>query len=355
MKRLHLWMDEPVRSGDTVTVGVTIEDEPGGARRKLWYRLQARFADNLTESYNPFVVGTISTAMRESKDLVVHGEVSRKLLENLEEFQAAWSLWLPRRYTRIEIIADTESDDYTGKKPDSAIATFSGGVDSSFTVYRHRKGMCGRANKKITTGIIIHGFNIMLNREDIFIRAADKAEIMANSLDMDLIRMATNYRDLGDNFRFTVSSEIASCMLLFENSFSTGLIASSETYDNLTLPLGSNPITDRLLSSDRLELIHDGAAYSRSEKVEVILNWPEAMKYLRVCWQEENLELNCCRCEKCIRTILNFRALGEGLPECFQHDVTDKMIADLKGLNETSIGFFEQIIEQANRRSVTGS
>ncbi len=354
MRRLHLWKDDLVRSGDSVTVGVTIEDD-SGVRRKLWHRIPSRFAKNLTESYNPFVVGTIFAAMRESSDIVVHGEVSRKLLENLEEFQAVWARWRPETYTRIEITADSESDDFAGRKSDSAMAAFSAGVDSSFTVYSHNKGLCGRLNRDIRTGMFIHGFNIVLDREDIFKKAAYHAEMMMNSLGIDLMLVATNFRDLGAHFGDSHAAEIASCVLMFENSYSTCLIASSKPYEDLTLPWGSNPITDRLLSTDRLEFVHDGATHSRCEKVEVLSDWQEARKYLRVCWKLDNLEKNCCVCEKCIRTILNFRVLDKGLPECFEHDVSDSRIAAMKGLNPSSIDLFEEILQEAEERSVTGS
>ena len=354
MKKLHLWKDEPVESGDSITSGITIEGD-NGSRRTLWFRVPARFNGKLTESCNPFVVGLIFTAMRESSDLIVHGDVSRKLLENLEEFQAAWSSWRPERYSRIEITADAETEDSRSEMPDDALATFSGGVDGAFTVYRHNKGLCGRSTKNVKAGMFIHGFNIALDREDIFEKAAEKAEIMLQSLDIELIRVATNYRNLGDNFGDAHAAEIASCMLLFENSYSTGLIASTEPYDDLTFPWGSNPITDRLFSSDRFEFIHDGAAYTRCRKIEVISDWQEVLKYLRVCWQSDNLDKNCCKCEKCIRTILNFRVLGIDLPECFELDASDKKISNMKRLNSVAISFLEEILSEAKERSISES
>jgi len=354
MKKLHLWEDKLLESQDKITTGVTIESDDG-TRRKLWYKLPARFKEKLSGSFNHFVVGTIFTAMRESSDLVVHGEVSKTLLTNIEEFQAAWSSWHPDRYKRIEIIADKEIDHPEHKRTNDTLATFSGGVDGSFTVYRHYKGLCGRLKRDIKAGVFIHGFNIPLNREDIFNKAAEKASIMLKSLNMDLITVATNFRQLGDNFRDSHAAEIASCLLLFENNYSTALIASSEPYNDLKFPWGSNPITDRLLSSDKLEFIHDANAYTRSEKIEVISNWPEALKYLRVCWHISNLDRNCCKCEKCIRTILNFRVLGLGLPECFEHDVTNKMILRIKGLNHVTLSFLEEIVSQAKNRSISES
>lgn len=354
MKRLHLWKDELVKSDANVTTGVTIEDE-NGSRRNLWFRVPAIFAEKLSNSCNAYVTGTVFTAMRESSDLVVHGEVSSVLLRNLEEFQAAWSSWYPEKYNKIEIVADKEIDTPACKKSNNAMAAFSGGVDGAFTVYRHSRNLCGRLRRDIKAGVFIHGFNIGLDRNDIFEQAAKKAEIMLNSLGIDLITVATNFRDLGDSFRDAHAAEIASCLSLFENIYPTALIASSEPYNDLIFPWGSNPITDRLLSSDKLEFIHDANAYTRSDKIEVISEWPEALKHLRVCWQIDNLDKNCCKCEKCIRTILNFRVFGIDLPACFDEDATDKMILNVRTANTVTLSFLEEILLMARERSISAS
>ena len=50
------------------------------------------------------------------------------------------------------------------------------------------------------------------------------------------------------------------------------------------------------------------------------------MQHLRVCWQGKYKDINCCECEKCIRNILTFRITQKSLPNCFQKDVSDKML-----------------------------
>jgi hypothetical protein len=121
------------------------------------------------------------------------------------------------------------------------------------------------------------------------------------------------------------------------------------------MPWGSNPVTDHLLSSKTFQIIHDGAAFSRLQKVQQIANWPEALRGLRVCWQGQQKDRNCGRCEKCIRTILNFRVLGLGLPECFEQDVTNREILSLKGLNTLQINELEQILIASKSASISES
>jgi len=49
--------------------------------------------------------------MRTGLDLRIHDRVSRRLLINLEEFQAAWQRWRPLDYAHISVTADEEVDD----------------------------------------------------------------------------------------------------------------------------------------------------------------------------------------------------------------------------------------------------
>ncbi len=98
----------------------------------------------------------------------------------------------------------------------------------------------------------------------------------------------------------------------------------------MILPYGSNPVTDWMLSSDSFHIVHDGAAYHKIEKVRQIVQWPEAMQYLRVCWEGAHKDRNCCRCQKCVWTLLTLRAIGHGLPACFPHEISDGEIRRLK-------------------------
>jgi hypothetical protein len=297
----------------------------------------------------------ILAAMRESSDIHAHGNVSKHLLDNLDEFQDAWANWRPEVYRKITISADREIDDHICPEDSDAIATFSGGVDGAFTVYRHAKGVCGRSNRNIKAGVFIHGMEIPIDEEEVFDNTARRMEIMLNSLGIDLIPIATNHRDFGDLFKDSHAILIVSCMLFLEDIYHTALIASSKPFNDLVLPWGSNPLTDRLLSSGRMRVVHDDIGHTRSQKIELLGEWDEAMKYLRVCWQEGNLGRNCCSCEKCMRTILNMRSLGLGLPEFFEHDISDHMISRMNGLHDVSLSFYDEILDNARSRGMSGS
>jgi len=319
MENLHIWPEGPVIQNDQIEMSFTLEGA-SGERQRVWYRCAAEHQPALGAGCDPYVLAALFLAMQQKADLVVHGQVSPSLLKNLSEYQAAWACWLPERYAAIEIRAEIEQE--SERKPArGGLTSFSGGVDSAFSAWRHANGLAGLQNIPLRAGLMVHGFDIRLNQAEVFARAALKSQRMLESLGLKLITMSSNLKKTGAVFEDAHAAVIASCMMLLQGGYDCGLIASSYPYNGLLFPWGSNPLTDRMLSSSAFSIIHDGAAFNRLQKTRAIAAWPEALQDLRVCLHGEERDENCCRCEKCVRTILGFRVLGLGLPACFKQDV----------------------------------
>jgi hypothetical protein len=351
MPQTHIWQEQTSETDNLTTVSITIE-QPNQTQSRLWYRLPSQYTPLLTNNCDPFVVATIFLAMHQGTDLIVHGEVSPSLLQNLAEFQAAWHCWRPQLYQQIEITAEIEREQIPVNS-DQVIAAFSGGVDASFTMWRHRMKHCGRYSRNIQAGLIINGFDIPLSQQEVFNSALQKSREMLTSLGVELIPMSTNFREFQQDWEDVFGTAIASCLMLLQRGYNTGLIGSSDPYQALNLPYGSNPITDSLLSSNAFKIICDGAAFTRLQKVQEIANWKEACTNLRVCWQNSQSDKNCGRCEKCIRTILNFRVMGIALPPCFEEDVTPDQILAIKNLEKAQLIELEPILEAAKAQSIS--
>ena len=342
---VHVWPEPPALECDAILLSAVIE-APGRKRRRLWYRVPAVHGESLARGAEPFALAMVFTAMEAGADLRIHGEVSSNLLANLEELAAIWSQWRPRRCAKVAVQADTERDQPQRAGRRGVIVAFSGGVDSSFTVWRHLTGHAGRRERDLAAALFCHGFDIPLDRLHDFQRATGRLSLMLDSLGLSLLTVASNYREFLTHYGDAFGAGLASCLILFEDRYEAGMVASDESYAAWK-PSSCTPLTNACMSSDVFPILNDGAAFSRQEKVRALTAWPEAMKYLRVCWEGERGDRNCGRCEKCIRTILAFRAAGAGLPECFERDVTLADIRSLRRLGHVQVLYLQQVLADA--------
>lgn len=328
--------------------------------KQLWFAVPKSLEDALSDSCDSFALGALHVAMLRGVNMKVHGPVSATLINNLNNFQKIWSIWKPERYTSIQISA-TEDYDHVVQKSQGpvggSIVGFSGGVDSCFSAYRHATGSAGGDYFKLMAGVMVHGFDIPLEQEDVFDRAAERSRKLLQSLNLDLIPMATNLRDLGTDWTDIFGTAVAACLMLFQGRYTAGLIAQGVPYScNEAFIEGSNPLTDPMLGSQRFRIVPDGAASERPDKILAMAQWSELKKYLRVCWKGEHKDRNCCRCEKCIRNILTFRLHGLGLPECFESDVDDQLIRKLNALKEFTITIgYNPILRRAAEKGINDS
>jgi hypothetical protein len=331
----ELWIDERRLLDDLIELGARFES--ASVQKRLWYRVEVKREGELTNLADPFVLGILQIAMHAGEDLQVHGTVSPSLLRNLEDFQRAWVVWKPDYYRLITVRADVEHD-FSEPGRQDAICCFSGGVDSCFTAYRHARGVSTCFPYPLQTAVLVHGFDIPLKEVDYYESACAKVTCQLNSLDIGLYRVATNFKELSVFWPHAFGTGVASVLSLFQSRYAIGLIAQGVPFSSYQyLVEGSNPMTDPLLSSDAFKIVPDGGGFQRWEKIKVISQWAEGMEHLRVCWEGEKKDSNCCDCEKCIRNILTFRALGLPLPKAFPIDPDDKRIYRLGPLKEITI------------------
>src|SRR5690606_12755983 len=108
----------------------------------------------------------------------------------------------------------------------------------------------------------------------------------SGELNKNLICITTNIRETQWKYanwgEVSHGSGLASVAYVFEKRFRRVLIGSSYGYNNLH-PWGSHPMTDPLLSSSNIKIVHDGGDYSRVMKTEFIAKSNVAREFLRVC------------------------------------------------------------------------
>lgn len=115
-------------------------------------------------------------------------------------------------------------------------------------------------------------------------------------------------------------------------------IASSNTA-LYQMTCASDPSIDNEIKFASGGVIHDGYELNRQDKIRVLIDYSKAEKRndlkLRVCFKQEE---NCCKCEKCLRTIFGILAEGSD-PTKFGFEVPNLM-TNLKSFLDSEVKFF---------------
>ena len=357
MKTMELYLDRVEHLEDLGKSIITVHlSRPYHEDLELWYEIpsdQWNFVS--VDLMDSFVIAALLKAMEDQASLKVHGPVSSSLLDNLEEYQFIFSTWFPDKYSRIEITAERETE--REKAGDQRILSFSGGVDGAFSALNHilKRGPIKRKRQPISAILYIEGFDVNIDHDrQLENVVARNRRLFEGKYNLSYLNVRTNLKYLLSIKRFWMSHAcvIASAASLFSRSWGGCLVGSSHSYRHLS-PWGSHPLTDRLLSSRSFEIHHD-VVFTRIEKLKALAAWPEALANLKVCWEgqykfDASPDTNCCACDKCVRTMLAFRALGQEIPSSFPEPLTVEKVKNLKykPFDWSRLMFLKEVVETA--------
>lgn len=294
-------------------------------------------------------------AMHQGRHLHIDGPVSASLLENLENLIACWALWRPDLYRSVPVTAATvvAEDQPESSSRGKAVAAFSGGVDASFTLYRHATQDAGLRSKTLVAGVLIHGMDIPLERNDAFGKATQTAADTLASVSVPLVILRTNWKAVACiHWEMEFGTAVSTCLRNWQGAVDTGLLGSDEDYSRLELPWGGNPITYAMLSGRDFAVVYDGGEYPRTEKVRYLTSWDAGVRNLRVCWQGPITGKNCGQCEKCIRTKMNFLAVGAPTPPSLPGSLTPWQVMGLRVGNDAQMALMNEIYDIAKSEKI---
>jgi hypothetical protein len=136
---------------------------------ELWYEIPKEISISWRyEDSEPYLIATILQAMHEGRTIVAKGTTSAELLSNLTEFCDFWNCCAPEFFKKIEIACDRVETHESIKPMNKAITGFSGGIDSTFLVWRHVTKQAGYRTQPLSCCAMIHGFDIPLANEAFF-------------------------------------------------------------------------------------------------------------------------------------------------------------------------------------------
>ena len=282
----------------------------------------------LSEHPDFLLPATLLPAMKAGLGLSLPSGVSPRLLAGSDEVQNIASL-CSDDYRRIPI-------DAVPRDPERSTATstacfFSGGVDTWSTTLK-----------------FLDEIDVLVFMDGVFHRpgwdaVTENAHAAARELGKPLLSVTTDLKRLA-NFAYARvpfpdygGNLVAAIALLLQHRFNRVLVAGSFSYAALPMRAGSHPLVDPLWSTEALEIVHDGAELTRSMKVARLAESDIAMRRLHVCSRagpgskaEDVPGLNCGRCGKCLRTMINLRAVGalsrcETLPDELDLELVEQL------------------------------
>lgn len=316
----------------------------------LYMQFDKDSATELSTTADPWVILCLHKMLRAGGTFYVNGAVSASLLDNLEKYCACWQTMKPE-YNHISIVPETEIQDERKPLKDSAIMTYSGGLDASFTLFRHKTGRAGRNTKNIERAVLLFGAaDTPLSKPDEFKLHAKNAKALCDDMGVEFSTVETNFCTYPNDWEMEHFNVIVGMLYFFIN-YPYKITASSLC----VLPVsyktwGSNPITDLMLSSDAVQVVSDDVAYDRIMKAEVVKNWNLAKDKMRVCWAGEDKSKNCGKCEKCIRTMLDFIACGVTEPlNMFPKDAYDNMFENAKHITHFPRWQYEVLLDRCQQ------
>jgi hypothetical protein len=267
------------------------------------------------------------------------GSVSPLLASNLETIRDIYAAWIPGH--QIPLSFELSSN---AAAPGKGVSLFfSGGVDSFYSLIKHRE--------EVENLVLVHGFDVPLADTQTFALAEAQARDAAHIFGKRLIVARTNlhweesslYKDaprIPCGWGMYHGAALVAVAHALAPCHGKVYIASSYSYADLH-PWGSHPLLDTLWSTEAVQIVHDGGE-TRMDKLRVLVQYPEVLARLRVCWENSG-NYNCGLCEKCIRTMLGLRAHGVDRCAAFPDTLTPELVRQQK-LNHDSVLFWRELL-----------
>lgn len=270
----------------------------------------------VTEKADAFLVGVLPFAMMSGNDIVVRDiPISESLYWSLtQEFIPTMGKY-SKLFRCINVDCEITNIQYN---PSGVGAGFSAGIDSFYTILRNLdKGTSSHNLTHLTffnVGACGYGSDHGgKEAEKVFHERIEQFEPIVNKLGLKMVKVNSNLNDFKPvNYNWIHSFRSASAVLILQKLFSKYYYSSGAplTYFGLDYHDSANYdiLSSRCFSTESTQIYSVGLWEDRIEKVKYISRYPITYDVLNVCNDEA---MNCCVCDKCIRTMGELYALGK--------------------------------------------
>jgi hypothetical protein len=281
--------------GEECEISARVRRKEGDPVR-LWFRFPEEFAPARVDG-SPFLAATLLKAMRDGDDLTIDAPVSFQLLGRVDELMGVYRSFIPRLERSIEVRAPAEEPPPPNQLTGSF---FSRGVDSWYAVLTALED--DPQIPPLSHLVFCPGFLPSSWGEEMVQAQIEATREAVEATGCRFIIADTNQRrDMPGGHRLGAMSLAV--------GFQRMLIPSGGMRGELR-PRNTHPEIDPRYSTERTRVVHYGDA-SRMQKVARMAHSDDSMRFVQVCREDDARVVgNCDRCEKCLRTMLQFRAAG---------------------------------------------
>jgi hypothetical protein len=281
--------------------------------KELWFSFPEKFEPYITPRIEAFLLGIMIPAMHYRENIELRGAFSPKLAYNLRDLMHLFHKTsklspINIRYQSLEVFQPSQD-------PIGVMTSFSGGVDSMYSLYAHLAENEPIPEARITHGLLIHGYNdfdIALNDHVYFERIQKQYLDLFGELGLELV-VAKSNAYLFSKFRISwnlgyIPTQIAFVYLL-SNLVKRFYHPTDGDYVEVNR---ADPDYSAFLSNETFDVINHTVQKTRFQKVEAISQWRPAHKNLRVClkWDKQKVDINCSECHKCLSTMVLLEMTG---------------------------------------------
>ena len=307
------------RDGDFLTASARVRFENSQQPEKtVFIKTPVESETGFGPNADAVVTGCLRPALHLGEERVwVDGDVCPFLKEGLNTAMHLLHHWTGGKYRPIPIESKVRESVIQPAEPRAGMV-MSGGMDSLAALHLNRVNFPKGHPCYVKDSFFIHGFDIggVVERGakyHVYDRAVEAITKITRDAGTELIPVYTNIRHLCDERELWLDSFFGAVLGAVSHAFSgrINMMYIGSSYDIPHLhPCGSHPLLDPEYSSYGVRIRHRDYEMSRVEKIQAVSQWDTAFQNFRVCLANTPDRLNCGKCEKCVRTMIELTALG---------------------------------------------
>lgn len=260
--------------------------------------------------------------------------------DSIEDFKDGYKKMYPMMELKGKVIVETLEKNIISKSNRRSAAFFSGGVDAFNTLVCHVK------EKPVL--LTLWGADVKLNDTRGWENVLTHLQETSKQFSIEYVTIKSEFRMFqnenvltnavrhsGDGwwhgFQHGVGIICHAAPVAWVLGISTVYFASSFTVkDKGKVTCASDPTIDNFIKFGITHIVHDGYEYTRQMKIHNITKFSRDNNIkipLRVCWESTGGS-NCCRCEKCWRTMLGIYAEKQD-PKEYGFDISNRQLGKI--------------------------